>query len=205
MSNQCGESHAPVTMGYIAHVWWPLAFSWLLMGFELPIYSGIIARLNNPTINLAAFGGIVYPVTILIESPVIMLLAASTALCTNQSRYAMLRSFMMFLGVAVTLFHGLLAFTPLFSWAIGAVINPPQEVIQPARIGMMLSIAWPFCIGFRRFNQGILIRFGKSKLVGVGTVLRLFVGTSTALAFALFLPGQDGILACSLALSTGVV
>ncbi len=175
------------------------------MGFELPIYSGIIARLNDPTINLAAFGGIVYPLAILIESPVIMLLAASTAMCTNTSRYAMLRSFMLMLGIGVTLLHASIAFTPLFEGVVASIINPPEEVLRPARVGLMLAVAWPFCIGCRRFNQGILIRYGKSKLVGLGSVLRLVAGTSTALILGALMPGLDGVLACSAALSTGVV
>ena len=64
----------------ILHTWWPLAASWLLMGAELPALSAVVARLANPEINLAAYGGVVFPLALIFELPVIMLLAASTAL-----------------------------------------------------------------------------------------------------------------------------
>ena len=37
-----------------------------------------MARLPDPAVNLAAFGGIVFPLALLVEAPIIMLLAAST-------------------------------------------------------------------------------------------------------------------------------
>lgn len=64
----------------IARAWWPLAASWLLMGAEAPILSAVVARLADPEINLAAYSGIVFPLSLIIESPIIMLLAASTTL-----------------------------------------------------------------------------------------------------------------------------
>jgi hypothetical protein len=67
----------------IFDTWWPLAASWVLMGAELPVLSAVVARLDNPEINLAAYGGIIFPIALLIEAPVIMLLAASTALCKD--------------------------------------------------------------------------------------------------------------------------
>ena len=38
----------------VLRTWWPLAASWLLMGVELPLLAAVIARLDNPEINLAA-------------------------------------------------------------------------------------------------------------------------------------------------------
>jgi hypothetical protein len=70
----------PLTTRRILHTWWPLAASWLLMGAEGPAIFAVMARLANPVINLAAFNGLVYPLALIIESPIIMLLAASTAL-----------------------------------------------------------------------------------------------------------------------------
>jgi hypothetical protein len=67
-----------LTMNQVFTTWWPLAASWLLMGTELPAVSAVVARLPNPEINLAAYGGIVFPLSLIIEAPIIMLLAAST-------------------------------------------------------------------------------------------------------------------------------
>ncbi len=74
---------ADVSMRCIIRTWWPLAASWLLMGLEGPAISAVIARLANPEINLAAYGGVVFPLALFIEAPIIMLLAASTALSTD--------------------------------------------------------------------------------------------------------------------------
>ncbi len=57
-----GSSAARLTQRRVLGTWWPLAASWLLMGVELPMLSAIIARLADPEQNLAAFGGIVFPV-----------------------------------------------------------------------------------------------------------------------------------------------
>ncbi len=67
--------------------WSPLAASWLLMSAELPILSAVVARLLHPEISLAAFGGVVFPIALVIESPIIMLLVASTALSSNWDSY----------------------------------------------------------------------------------------------------------------------
>jgi hypothetical protein len=47
--------------------WWPLAASWILMSLELPALSAVIARLPNPDINLAAYGGVVFPLALIFE------------------------------------------------------------------------------------------------------------------------------------------
>ena len=40
----------------------------------------MVARLDNPDIHLAAYSGIVFPLALVIESPIIVLLTAATAL-----------------------------------------------------------------------------------------------------------------------------
>ena len=46
------------------------------MGLELPVVSAVMARLPQPEVSLAAYGGLVFPTALLIESPIIMLLAS---------------------------------------------------------------------------------------------------------------------------------
>src|SRR5512140_946104 len=107
------SSGEPLRSSHIAELWWPLAASWLLMGFELPAVSAVMARLPNPTVSLAAYGGVVFPLALLIESPIIMLLSASTALSRDWQSYRVVRRYMLMAGGGTTLFHALLAFTPL--------------------------------------------------------------------------------------------
>src|SRR5512137_2394412 len=84
-----------VFMRLIIATWLPLAASWMLMGAELTIVSAFVARLANPEINLAAYGGIVMPLAFIIESPIIMLLSASTALSKDCASFVRMRRFMM--------------------------------------------------------------------------------------------------------------
>jgi hypothetical protein len=84
-------------------------------GRELPALAAVVARLPNPEINLAAYGGIVFPIALIIESPIIMLLAASTALSKDWPSYRKLYRFMMVAGAALTALHIMIAFTPLYS------------------------------------------------------------------------------------------
>jgi hypothetical protein len=163
---------SPITVGTVFKTWWPLAASWLLMGFELPAVSAILARLADPTISLAAYG-VIFPICLLIESPIIMLLAASTALSKNWQAYCLVRRFMWIAGIALTVLHVLLAFTPLFDLVFGRLIGAPAEIMEPARVGLMIMTPWSLSIAYRRFQQGVLIRYGKSHEVGLGTAVRL--------------------------------
>ena len=188
----------------ITQIWLPLAASWLLMGLERPIVTAFMARLEDPTINLAAYASAVFPLSLIIESPIIMLLAASTALSKNWTWYCFLRNFMVWLAAGLTLIHGIVAFTPLFDFLVSTVLKIPEAIVEPARIGMMLMTPWTASIAIRRFYQGILIRNGQSHWVGVGTATRLI-----ALCWGLLLgfawESPSGIIIGTFAISLGVL
>lgn len=174
------------------------------MALELPIVSATIARLENPEINLAAYGGVVFPLALIIEAPIIMLLAASTALSKDWASYTKIRGFMMVTSAFLTALHILVAFTPLYYFVIEGIIGAPQEIVEPARIGLMIMTPWTWSIAYRRFNQGILIRFGHSRAVGLGTLVRLSTNWSV-LAFGYLHGGIQGIVVGSSAVAVGVV
>ncbi|HEX9029420.1 MAG TPA: hypothetical protein VF823_09625 [Anaerolineales bacterium] len=192
----------------IIKTWWPLAASWILMSAEVPAVSAVIARLANPEIHLAAWGGVVYPVSLIVESPVIMLLAASTALSKDWDSYTKLRRFMMATGAVMTLLHILVAFTPLYYPVVGGLLGVPAEVVEPARLGLMIMLPWTWAIAYRRFNQGVLIRFGRADAIGIGTVVRLvadglvLAAGYTASRLGVSLPG---ISVGAAAVATGVL
>jgi len=97
------------------------------MSAELPMVSAVVARLAQPEINLAAYGGVVYPLALIVESPIIMLLAASTALSKDWASYRKLRRFMMVAGAALTALHLLVALTPLYYVVVRGLIGAPAE------------------------------------------------------------------------------
>jgi hypothetical protein len=188
----------------VASVWAPLAGSWLLMGLELPLVSAAIARLPHPTVSLAAYGGAVFPLALLIESPIIMLLAASTALARDEASFHVVRRFMRTVAGSLTAFHALVAFTPLFDFVVVRLLGLPPEVHEPARIGLRIMLPWTFSIAYRRTQQGVLIRFGRARAVTIGTAVRL--GTNVFVLSAGLLYGRvPGIVVGTLAVVSGVM
>lgn len=159
------------------------------MGGSIPFINAIIARLGQPEINLAAYGGIAQPISILIETPIMLILGASTALTRDWPSYLRLRKFMMLLGATLTTIHFLVAFTPLYDLVVAKIIGAPPEIIEPGRLGLRLMLPWSWSIGFRRFYQGILIRYGHSNSIAIGTIIRL-----ATLTIVLFIGYQIGTL-----------
>jgi len=174
------------------------------MSAELPALSAVIARLHNPEINLAAYGGVVFPLALIIESPIIMLLAASTALSKDWNSFCLVRRYMMVAGALLTALHIIVAFTPFYYVIAKGILGVPAEIVEPARIGMMIMTPWTWSIGYRRFHQGVLIRFGHSKAVGQGTMVRL--GADLLLLLVGYLVGTiPGIVVGTSAVAFGVV
>jgi hypothetical protein len=193
-----------LTMRRVFRTWLPLGLSWLLMGIELPAMSAVMARLPTPNISLAAYGGVVFPIALVIEAPIIMLLSASTALSKDWASYLKLRRFMWVSGVLLTAVHILVAFTPLYYILAERVIGAPQEIVEPARIGLMIMTPWTLAIASRRFNQGVLIRFGHAGAVGAGSALRLTTA-GIILFIGYWLGDVAGIVVASVAQACGVI
>ena len=173
------------------------------MGIELPMISSVVARLPDQTIQLAAFGGVVFPLALLVEAPVIMMLAASTALSTNAEAYQVLKRFMMRTALVMTLLHVAFAFTPLYDLVLVPLLDMPEEVIEPARMGFMLMLPWTWAIADRRFHQGVLIRFGQRSAVAVGTGVRLI--TTIFVLFVGWMIQIEGALLAGAALSVSTI
>ena len=178
--------------------------SWFLMALELPALSAIIARLANPKINLAAYGGIVFPLALIIEAPVIMLLAASTALSKDWESYRKIRKFMHTTAGILTALHIIVVTTPLYFFITRNIIGSPEEIIIPARYGLAIMLPWTWSIAYRRFNQGVLIRFGHSIVVGQGTFVRL-AADLIVLLIGFFINSIPGIVVATAAVAAGVV
>ncbi len=191
-------------MNTIYAAWWPLAASWLFMGMELPLVSAFMARLAFPKVSLAAYGGVVFPIALIIEAPVIMLLAASTALSKDLTSYKKIYRFMMWTGLITTLLHAVFAFTPLFDFIVGKVMQVPPVIIEPSRIGMKIMLPWTWSIAYRRYHQGVLIRFGHSKAISIGTALRL-TANAVALIIGAQIDGVSGIVVGTSGIAAGVI
>ena len=193
----------PVTMADVLRLWWPLAASWLLMAVELPLLTAVVGRLPDERIHLAAYGSIVFPLSLVIEGPIIMLLAASTALCTNWDSYRKVRRFMIASSGALTLVHIAVAFTPLYDWLVVQVMAAPPEILEPGRMGLQIMTPWTAAIAYRRFQQGVLIRNEHGRAVTVGTAVRLCANVTT-LCVGAYIMQWSGIVVGSTAIAVGV-
>ncbi|MGH2582119.1 MAG: hypothetical protein ACRDFQ_04400 [Anaerolineales bacterium] len=183
--------------------WLPLAASWLLMAIEGPYISAALARLEDSVRMIAAFG-LAASLSITIESPVISLLATSTALARSRQNYLMIRRFTLHLIIATTVLQFLLAWTPLFDLVVMDWMGVPSSLLGPVQLGLKLMLFWSAAIAWRRFKQGILIRYGRSRSVGQGTIVRLLGSAGSATLLAIF-TDMPGIAVGAMALSIGVL
>ena len=187
----------------VFHDWWPLALSWGLMGLEMPAISAVVGNLPDAEIMLAAFGGIAFPLGLLVESPIIMMLAASTALSRDLDSFLKLQKFMTVTAIGLTILHALLAFTPLWPLVVVPVLDIPPEVQEPARISFAWLLPWTWAIADRRFRQGLLIHFGRRQVIAVGTGIRLFATVGMLLTMAKM--GIPGATIATASLTVGVI
>lgn len=170
--------------------WLPLALSWFLMAFEQPWVQGVIGRLPDDQLQLAAFGLLV-SLMVLIESPIIMLLGTSAALSRDKQAFDLLARFTVILNTLVTVMALLMAFTPLLDWWLGTVVGVSDRLIEAVRPGVRVMALWPAFVGTRRFLQGLMIRQNHTRPIGYGTVIRLgsSAGTAVLLGLLTSVPG----------------
>jgi hypothetical protein len=191
------------TQRSILFFWAPLAATWLMMASEGPFLAAVIARLPDPTFNLAAHG-VAFAIAILIEAPVIMLMSAATSVVRDRVSFLKLRTFSRGLCLGTTALLGLVLIPPVYDLLMRSVMGVPDEVADITYGALWFFLPWPSAIGYRRFLQGVLIRANKTKLVAYGTAIRLLAMVLSALLgyHALDMPGA---WVGALALGTGVV
>ncbi len=196
-------SPSELTNRRILSFWLPLAGTWLMMSVEGPFLAAVIARLPNPTENLAAYG-VAFVLALVIESPVIQFLSASTALVSTRNTYVAMRRFAYRANILLTLVLVLVLLPPVFRLLAEGLLRLPDNVAGLTHTALLLLLPWPAAIGYRRFHQGLLVRNNLTRLVAVGTVMRVTTMAITAVGVARFTP-LSGASVGALALSCGVI
>jgi progressive ankylosis protein len=170
--------------------WLPLAAMWILMAVELPGIAAVIARMDEARKQLAIFG-VVFSFALVIESPIVQMLSAGTALGTSSNNYARLLRFMHILGGSLTALHLLVGLTPIFDYLVLDLVGMPTGFLKDSRTAFLLMTPWTAAVGYRRLWQGILIRRDRTNIIPITMVMRL--GTSalilTSGVIFRFLPG----------------
>jgi hypothetical protein len=194
---------SPVTYSRIFRLWAPLAATWLMMSVEGPFLAAVIARLDEPTFNLAAYG-VAFAFALIVEAPIIMILSAATALVRDYESFRKLRNFSYTLNLLITLVMLVVLWQPVFGWLSEDVLALPHPVAELTHRSLAVLLPWPAAIGYRRFYQGILIRADLTRRVAYGTVVRVISMGGTALILYHFFD-LPGALVGTTALSAGVV
>jgi hypothetical protein len=194
-------SSEPLRTADVIKFWIPLSATWLMMAIEGPIVTSLIARLPDPTYNLAAYG-VAVALAMLIESPIIMLLSMSVALAKDRNAVDRLASFMWRVNALVTIGMLVVSIPVVYDVVAYGLLNLPEAVAGRMYWALVCLIPWPAAIGYRRFYQGLLIRAGQTGRVAYGTVLRIVTMAGSALALAA--SGLPGTIVGSISLSVGV-
>ncbi|MBD2456335.1 hypothetical protein H6G80_19935 [Nostoc sp. FACHB-87] len=167
----------------------PLSLSDVAMTLGDPLQTSALSRLAYPQETLAGVG-VVKGVAVFLESPIIMILHASTALGGQAKSRRALWQFTMIAGFSLSGIFLLLTWEPLYNWLLLDVFGVSSSIAARGRTAFLLMFLWPFVIAWRRFFQGLLIRAQKSIAVGWASVARLtWVIVSLAVGVSLRLDG----------------
>jgi len=195
-------------VGTLFVFWVPLALMWLIMGIEQPALNAVMARLPEATRNLAAFE-IAFALALVIESPILQMLSAATALINGPRSYRRLTRFMGGWAILLSSVHFLISRPGVFAFVTGRLLAAPPELIEPARSVFVWLVPFAALVGFRRLWQGALIRAGHTGRVGWTMVVRLVLTLGgLALGMALRAAGvpwaPEGHLLAVMSLMAGV-
>ncbi len=187
----------------ILRFWYPLLATWLMMGLEGPIVAAWIARLPDPTLNLAAYG-VAFAIALIIEAPVIMLMSAATALVRDAASYQRLGYYTLLLNMMVTGIALAFLWPPIFDAVARGWIELPAEVADRVYPAVLCLVPWPAAIGYRRFFQGVMIASGQTRRITAGTAVRLVTMALSCWLLPEFTALRGAAIGCG-ALSLGVI
>ncbi|MBT9582935.1 hypothetical protein IV102_06270 [bacterium] len=150
----------------------PLAMSDVIMALGDPLQISAVSRLSNPKESLAAMG-IVKALANFLESPIIMVLHASTALSGDRSSRRCLARFVLWLALVCSGLFLLLSLPGFYEWVFLDLFGTTPQVAQAARRAMLWMVLWPAFIAWRRFFQGVMIRDKQGRWLGWASIARL--------------------------------
>ena len=174
-----------------------------MMSVEGPFLAAVIARMVEPKFNLAAYG-VAFSFALIIEAPIILIMSAATALVKENHSFCKLRNFTYAINIFITVVMLVFLIPPIFYFVVEGLIGLPKNVADLTYIATIVLLPWPGAIGYRRFYQGILIRYNHTRKVAYGTIIRLTSMAITALGFYLFTE-VPGVVVGASALSVAVI
>ncbi len=165
--------------------------------------NAVMSRLASPDANLAAFG-VVLSLSLVVESPIIQMLSAATAVVHGEADYRRLLGLMTRLGAILTALHLIIAFTPLYTLITTAVLGVPADIAELGRLPFAVMAPFSAAVGYRRLWQGVLIRFGYTGVVSITMVVRI-VALALALVILVIAQPVGGAMIAAIAIISGVI
>jgi hypothetical protein len=147
--------------------------------------------------------GVIKAVANFLESPVIMILHASTALSRQASSRRALWSFMLKLALGVTVVFAFLAVPPVYKALMQSVFGLGGREIEVGQPAFLMMIVWPAAIAWRRYFQGLLIGGGQGRFLSYASLTRLGL-VSILLLMGVWM-GTSGALVAASALVGGIL
>lgn len=187
------EKPEPATVASLLRQLVPISLSDVIMALGDPLQTTVLARLPEPRLSLAAMG-IVKAVAHFLESPIIMVLHASTALTGGAASRRSLWSFVWLLTLACSGAFLFLNAPGVYEYLMYRVFAATPQQAAVARPAMLWMVAWPAFIAWRRYFQGMMIRARQGKWLGWASVGRLTAFCSL-LALGLWEQGQGASIA----------
>jgi hypothetical protein len=152
----------------------PLSVSDVTMACSDPMITTTLAHMPQAISSLGALGA-AKAIAVFFESPVIMMLHASNRLAPSQTSRKALKSFMLIACSLLTLALALLCVPPVFDFFVGFSMRLPADIAKLAKDALIFFILWPAAIGWRRYYQGLLIRYHHARAIANAGFLRLLV------------------------------
>lgn len=191
-----------ITHSQIFFFWLPLFLTWVFMSSETAVLNSFVARLPEEKLNLAAFG-VSFPLLILCEAPILSAVSGAIAICKDADSYKLFYKFTIITSLILTAVILILSIPPVCKFMVEEFLCIDPVLTPLIQKGLLITFPCPFAVAYRRFFQGIIIIGGNSKLIVIGTIIRLSVLFVSAFFF--FHRGYSGIVVASTSLTIGIL
>lgn len=168
----------------------PLAMTSVIMVITHSLFNAGLARLPSPEIYLSAFA-VAKSMIFIIQSPLIMIRQTVSALVNNLDSYNMVKKFIIKLTVFIVLLLGVISFTDIDRWIFKNIMGLNGPTLDESVRILKVLIIFPAIVTVRSFIQGIMIKFRKTPIVTLATIMRIIFVSAMVLFIGklYFIPG----------------
>ncbi len=163
----------------------PLALTSGIIGLSHSVVNAGIARTSEPEISLAAYA-LAKSLMMLFQCPMMMIRQTTASLVHDKKSFVTFYRFSIGLAFSISLFLAIMAFTPIGYWMFTKVLGATHNIAVNAQLAMGVLCIIPFTSVVRNVYQGIAVLTRQTKVVPIGTAMRLVIMGVLAFGLALF-------------------